>query len=161
VPTEGVPRQLGDQPVILVGVVAAGDDDEVGSDLPFEVLEHLLDRGPHPGEEPVPEALKHDGRLLDVLWERRGGAHCLPLPDTRGGQHHPGDAQREWSRGQVQQGPAAADLDVVGVRPDDENLERPALVAGAAGGGSPGVPRGHCSVLRRSFRFRSSSHAHT
>jgi hypothetical protein len=78
--------------MVLVGVVAAGNDDEVGDDRMLELLEHLLDLGPRPGEEPVPECLEHDGRLLDVLQKRRGAADRLPLADARRRQHHPGDA---------------------------------------------------------------------
>ena len=144
---ESVPGELGDQAMVLVGVVTAGDEDEVGRDRALEVLEHLLDLGPSPGEEPIPERLEHDGGLLDVLQERRGAADRLPFPDARGRQDDPSDVQREAAGGQVEDGPATADLDVVGVRAYGQDLERPTLGAGQV-------------VLSRSLRTRSSSHAH-
>jgi hypothetical protein len=57
---------VGEQAMILVGVVTVGDDDEAGSDRTLQVLEHLLDLGPRPEEEAVPERSEHDGGLLDV-----------------------------------------------------------------------------------------------
>jgi hypothetical protein len=121
---EGVPGQFRDQAMVLVGVVTAGGDHQVGSHLTLEVLEHLLDLGPCPGVEAVPERLEYDGGLLDVLQKRPGAADRLPFPDARGRQEDPGDAQREAAGGQLKDGPATADLDIVGMRPDDQDLER-------------------------------------
>jgi hypothetical protein len=157
---QGVPGQLGDQAVVLVGVGAAGDDDQVGVDLALEPLEYLLDLGPGPGEEAVPERLEHHRGLLDVLQEGGRAGHRLTLPDPGGRQHHPGDAQRNAGRGQVQDGAAAADLDIVGVRADGQDLDRPAGCRPELDGEHLGRPRAHWNFPRRSFRLRSSNQAH-
>jgi hypothetical protein len=122
---EGVPGQLRDQPVVLVGVVAPGDDHQVGRDLTLQVLEHLLDLRPRPGEEAVPERLEDHAGPLHVLEERGRAGGRLPLAHPVGGQHHPGDVQRDPGGGQLQDGPAAADLDVVGMGADDKDLQGP------------------------------------
>ena len=80
--------------------------------------------------------------------------------DPVGGQHHPGDVQREAGRGQVQDGPAAADLDVVGVGADGQDLDRAAGRRQQLEGEHLDRFHAHWNPPKRSFRLRSSSHAH-
>jgi hypothetical protein len=72
----------------------------------------------------------------------------------------PSDVQREAGRGQVQDGPAAADLDVVGVRADGQDLDRAASLWPQREWARLGRAHVHWNLPRRSFRLRSSSHAH-
>src|SRR5215211_2737840 len=85
--------------MILVGVVTAGDDDEVGSERTLQALEDLLDLGPAQGKNPVPERLQHEGGLLDVLEERCSGADRLRSRTPRGPQDDPSDVQRQVADG--------------------------------------------------------------
>ena len=64
---EGVPGQLGDQPVVLVPVLEPVGEDQVGLDLGLEPLEALLDGRAVVGEEAVPEPLDGDPGLAGPL----------------------------------------------------------------------------------------------
>ena len=77
VAAEGVPGQLGDQPVVLVPVLEPVGEDQVGVDLGLEPLEALL-HGRAVGEEAVPEPLDGDPGLAGPL----GNAAALSVASS-------------------------------------------------------------------------------
>src|SRR5712692_230477 len=120
----GVPRQVGDQPVVLVEITAVVGEDQVGGELPLDRLEVVLDGGAHPGQVAVPVVADGHRRLLHAFQEgrRRGARLRRPLP--RGGEDDPSDLDVGALGGKAQHGPAAADLDVVRVRAEEEDPAR-------------------------------------
>ena len=76
---EGVPRQLRDEPVVLVQIVAVVGEHEVGRDAPFSALEVLLDLAPRTGRTPSSKSCDLDARSRRR--ERGGtGARLLRAP---------------------------------------------------------------------------------
>jgi hypothetical protein len=132
VAAEGVPGQLGHQPVVLVAVLQAVGEDQVGVDLGLEPLEALLHGPAVVGEEAVPEPLHGDPGPAGALEERGRAVGRLLGPPAGPAQHQPVHGQPRVLGHQPQDGPAAADLDVVGVGPDGQDPQGPGRVAGQA-----------------------------
>jgi hypothetical protein len=110
--------------MILMKIHSVVRQDEIRSDLAFQPLEEILDIRSAVREETVPEALDEEPTLACAPKERLAAQTSLIGTFSRGAQDHPGDdAAREGLR-QLQDGPAAADLDVVRVSPEGEDLER-------------------------------------
>lgn len=62
---EGVPCEIADDPMILVQIVAAVAEDEVGRGLRFERFKSLLDGWTIIGKESIAKAMNDDLFLLD------------------------------------------------------------------------------------------------
>src|SRR4029434_6486030 len=77
--SEGVPRELGDQPVVLMEVVAVVGEHEVRGSRTLELLEGLLDSRPVVRQEPITEFLDDDLGFRRAAQEPLGAAPCLVL----------------------------------------------------------------------------------
>jgi hypothetical protein len=130
VAAEGVPGQLGHQPVVLVAVLQAVGEDQVGVDLGLEPLEALLDRPAVIGQEAVPEPLDRDPDLAGALGERGRAVGRLLGPLAGATQHQPVHRQAGVLGDQPEDGAAAADLDVVGMGADDQDARRGIISTG-------------------------------
>ena len=120
---EGVPGELRDDPVVLVGVLAAGTEHDVGGGPAFQALELFLDPRGLRREEAVPEALRGHPQRARRLSERSCARPRFPRADRVAAEDDPVEGDRAALE-QVLERPAAADLDVVGVRAEAENAER-------------------------------------
>ena len=121
--SECLPGQVGDEPVVLVSIVAAVGQDQVWFRLALEVLELILDIGSRQREVAI-----SPGSDDDLLVRHALEHHTSPgtsLLGARGvpGADDPPDAGDEIVRHQPKDRPTAADLDVVGMGPDDEDVE--------------------------------------
>ena len=120
-PAEHLPDDLADEPVVLVGVVAARGEDQVGIHAGVGG-DRLLRRLAEERQEAVAEVADVDPLLGDALEEalrarpRLGGT----LRD-RGGEHEPGDGRVGTLVHEAADGAARADLRVVGVRARHED----------------------------------------
>ena len=74
---EGVPGQLGDEPVVLMAIGAGVREDDVGGDARAELVEELLELGPDVREVRLAERAHDD--LRTVAREGRGARARLPL----------------------------------------------------------------------------------
>src|SRR6266545_156742 len=137
---EGVPGQLRDQAVVLVRVVAARGQDQVRREAALELLEGLLDRGALPGEEAVPEGPHLDLAVVAAAEERLRAVHRLLGALALAAQHQPADLQRRELRDQPEEGAAAADLDVVGMRAEHQQPPDSASHRAEDHRKHPGVP---------------------
>src|SRR6266511_1842214 len=137
---EGVPGQLGDQAVVLVRVVAARGQDQVRREAALELLEGLLDRGALPGEEAVPEGPHLDLAVVAAAEERLRAVHRLLGALALAAQDQPADLQRRELRDQPEEGAAAADLDVVGMRAEHQQPPDSASHRAEDHRKHPGVP---------------------
>src|SRR5215212_7264434 len=72
------------------------------------------------GKEPVPKAVDLDARSGRSLEKQGRTAPCFPRPLARGGEHHPIHFDPPSALQQREDQPAAADLDVVGMRADTQ-----------------------------------------
>jgi len=121
---EGVPRQLGHRPVVLMQILAVVGQHEVGREG-LQRLEEGLDLGPLHREVPVAEVLQHHLRRARAPLEsgqeaRRRGARLLAAPPG-GGEDHPDDARLRALAHEPEHRRPGADLDVVAVRPEAED----------------------------------------
>ena len=86
---ERVPRQLADRAVVLVVVVAAMGEDDVGDDAPPEHVEHILDLGADVREVALAEPVHLDVGRAGIGEEGGGARPRLGLPAVVGGEHDP------------------------------------------------------------------------
>src|SRR4029079_14859206 len=118
---EGVPRQLADEAVVLVQVVARVREHEVRSNARLELLERVLHIGSRVREVSVAETEHVDRALGRVPEEQLRAPACLVRPLATRGEDDPlhGEA---WVRpDEREDGAAAADLEVVRVGADREH----------------------------------------
>src|SRR5215831_9070807 len=88
---ERVPRELGDQPMILVKVVPIMSEYEIRGHGTLEVLERLLDQPPLIRQEAVSELLRFDARAASAPQERLRALERLPLAGRVGREDDPGE----------------------------------------------------------------------
>jgi hypothetical protein len=101
-----------------------------GATDPFRSSNTSLTSAPAQGKNPSRNALSTRVVCSTSL---RNAAALLTASRSRtprGPQDDPSDVQRQVAGGQVEDGPPTTDLDVVGVRADDQDLERPVLWSG-------------------------------
>src|SRR5215207_434194 len=142
-----VPGQLCHQTVVLMKIHPVVRQDEVWSDLAFQPLEKVLDIGAAVRQEAVSEALDDDPMLACAAKERLAAPTCLLRTFLLGAQDHPGDDALREGLDQLQDRPAATDLDVVRVSPEGQDLER-----------APSIPaQRYAQHLERRLSARSTS----
>src|SRR5207237_1829417 len=122
--SERVPRQLAQEPVVLVQVVPVVGEDHVRLDLALELLEGALDVAAVVGEERV-------RKPTEAHLDRRAGEQCPGAPLglasaclVGAADDDPADLEPAVEPLQAQQGTAAADLEVVGVRAEREDAQQ-------------------------------------
>ena len=119
---EAVVGEVRDQPVVLVPVFAIVREHEVGPDLALQLLEEFLDRHRGVGEEAVAERLLHETPFAGHLQERARAFSRFLRPRFVPAQDHPGEPRNRQLAQEAEQSPAAADLDVVAVCSETEQL---------------------------------------
>src|SRR5271166_6396221 len=112
-----VPREVRDQAVVLVPVVAVVGEDQIGAKLPLQGLELILDLTAEKGEEAIAEFLDHDLLLEGAVQKSIGAGPGLAGPLLVGAENDPADDHFVVALEQGQDRPAAANLDVIAVRP--------------------------------------------
>ncbi len=142
------------QPVVLVRVVDARGEDEVGLHPGRDVLERLLGLVPVRRQATVGEA---EGLELGTGHEPVDGGTGLVGTPLRAGQHHARQPQA-LATGQAQQGATTADLDVVRVRAQTEDVQRTPWQA-HPDHAVPSLP-GQASTLTEEARGRDRSAGH-
>jgi hypothetical protein len=122
--TEGVPRQVGHYPVVLVPVVARVGKDDIRSKLAGETLERILDRVEMGREIAVAEFVQAD--CLARCWSKELPRSALGLTRTvsSGAPDNPSEFRSRSSARQLRQRATAANLDVVRVCADAKDFER-------------------------------------
>src|SRR3954451_22339928 len=120
---EGVPRQLGDQPVILVEVVALVGEDDVGREV-LHRLDAVLHRRPEIGQVAVAELVQDDFRARDALEQVLRAGAGLARPLAARAEHHPPHLERRRAMLELEQRPRAPQLDVVGMAAEGEDPQR-------------------------------------
>jgi len=109
--------------VILVPVIAIVREDEIGGELPLELLEIVFDRVADEREVPVSKTLDRNVAAAGLLQELRRASLGLFLPLRVRAQHHPVAGDVGSSRQEFQDRPAASDLDVIRVRTETQHLK--------------------------------------
>jgi len=124
-----VPGQLADQAMVLVRVVPVLGEDQVGLHLLQLFFENGLDLRAFKGEETVFEIFYDQFFLLGLFCEQIETLTGFMLAFAATvGEDHPGKFEIGIFRKPLQDGTAAADLDVIGVTADAEDLERIAVL---------------------------------
>ena len=120
-----VPGELADEPVVLVEVVAVVREDQIGPDLTLELLEEPLHVLAAIREERVGKAAERDLERIAVAADERPCALLrLPRPPlVLAADDDPVDAKGVVRALEPHQRPAAADLEVVRVGAESEDLE--------------------------------------
>src|SRR5690349_15284449 len=111
--TVGIPRQIRDQPVILMPIVAIMGEYQVRRASRLQRFEELLDLITHIREKAVPERLYLDllfGRSLQKL--HRAGLR-LDRPSFGSAEDNPVDTDVRVGFDKLQQRPPAADFEIV------------------------------------------------
>jgi len=116
---EGGGHYLGDGPVILMCVVPRRRDDDVGRAGPRHLFQGLLHLAPG-GRQPALGQIVQFDREVRRRQEGPRRVTRFVLAVRRSGQDDVAGPQTRMARRETEQGPARADLDVVGVRPDRE-----------------------------------------
>src|SRR5690606_28759997 len=130
---ERVPGEVGYEAVVLVPVVAAVGEDEVGLEPLQASLEVILDGGPVEGEVAVPESSDLYLHFGDAFEESGGGGAGLGLARRPApGEDDPADDDVPPLGEEAEHRPPRPDLEVVGVGAEAEAAER--LVRRAAEG---------------------------
>jgi hypothetical protein len=86
-----VPRELADEPVILMEVVPGVGEDHVRVEPALELLEHVLHLAADVGKEPVAKPVDNDLRASRRSHEGVGARPRLALPVPLGAEHDPRD----------------------------------------------------------------------
>src|SRR5258706_9714548 len=120
---ERVPGQLGNQPVVLVEVIAIMRQDEIRDVLSFEFLEEILYVSPYIWEIAVSEFLDHDLFFPRIRQEQVCALECFcpSLPGCR--DHDPNYFRSRVIIEESQNRAAAADFDVVAVGSEAQDPE--------------------------------------
>src|SRR5271168_1703680 len=108
--------------MVLMQVASVVSENEIGIDALLEVLEKVFDIGSHVGEEAVAKRSDLDRLGAGVAQESARAGLGLLLPYSRGAEHHPMENGVRIQRHQPQHRTAAANLDVVSVSTQAENL---------------------------------------
>src|SRR5262245_25435786 len=119
-----VPGELGDEAVVLVQVAPEVREDQPRPHGLFERLEALLGRRALMRQEAV--AMGEDPHALLARPPEEAARRIEPLapPPLVGAEHEPVHLERRVQLEEAQERPAAADLDVVAMRPDAEHAPR-------------------------------------
>ena len=123
---EGIPGQLPDGPVVLVQVRGVVGEDQVGVRSRFERLEPILDGGADEGEIALAKGVDLDLDAPGPGQQLGGGGARFRLARGSGGEDHPAHGASRVLREQAQDGSAAADLQVVAMRSQAEQVQRTA-----------------------------------
>lgn len=115
--SKGVPRQLCNKTVILVQVLAVRCEDDIGNKFTAYLMHPLFDLSAVVWKKTIFKIFDDDARLVGSHQKRFCAASRLAPPLRRGAQHEPmNDDFGLVILNQFQNGSAAADLDIVGVR---------------------------------------------
>src|SRR5207247_2396431 len=139
---ERVPGELRDEAMILMAVPSIVGEDDIGRGLLLQRFEVLLDLGADIREESVAKPLDDDLVVPRLGEEQPGAVSRLALAFRVGAEHDPVKAGLRASRSELQDRATAGDIEVVGLRLGDEQLDalaragprRPVLTSSRSGG---------------------------
>src|SRR5271169_2855510 len=122
--TKGVVGEFGEKPVVLMSVTHPMGQDQRRVEVAFDGLEAVLDVGALKREIPVAKTEYLD-LLFTRVFEKRGGAFPrLDSAQAGGAEDDPPHEEMGHFSREAQNCPAAPDLDIVGMRPQAEQLQR-------------------------------------
>lgn len=107
--------------MILVQIMAAVGEDQIGSHLPSQGLKFVFDGVAHKGEVAVAKRMHGDMRRTRAGKEGRGASQRLGFAQGRSAEDDPMDLETRMRGRQPQDAAAAADLNVVAVRSQAEH----------------------------------------
>ena len=111
--------------MVLVSIVASVREDDVRRGHPLQLLEEFLDLGHLRREEPVALLPNDDAAGSGAVQETPRGLARLGLPLRVAAEDDPDNAKSGVSRGQLENGAAASDLDVIGVCAEAQDFANP------------------------------------
>ncbi|HQK17298.1 MAG TPA: hypothetical protein PLJ27_07585, partial [Polyangiaceae bacterium] len=121
---EGVPGQFADQPMVLVQVMTVVRENDVGLENALQLLEGVLDFRADVREVAVPKSLGDD-RLLRAFSQKHLRALDRFLgPRGLGAENDPVNLRAFQFREQTEDCSAAADLDIVAMRPEKQQAPK-------------------------------------
>src|SRR4029079_7453030 len=124
-PAKRVPGQIADDSMILVAVVTIVSKDQVRIQVLvlLQLFQRFLDLGPVVGKETVAKSLYDDFLALCLFKKELRAGSGLPLAFRIRAENNPADIHIRIAGKQLQNGTAAANLDVIGVRSQAQHLE--------------------------------------
>src|SRR5262249_3666991 len=118
VSAKSVPRQLANQPVILVAVIQVVSEDHIGLQRPAQFVEHVLELFCLSREITITEPEETQLGAGRLRQPPRGGRAGFLCPPALGGEDRPYEAHLGTFACPTDQGCTTADLDVVAMRTD-------------------------------------------
>ena len=118
---ERIPRQLGEEAMVLVAIGKEVRKHQVGLDLLLQRFEAMLDSLTLGGEEGVPEISDNHSLLASAFQEGARAGPGLAPPGRPGAEYHPPDIQAGPLLNQLQNRAPATDLDVIGMRSEAQD----------------------------------------
>ena len=115
--------------VVLVPVLEAVGEDQVRAHARLQRLEVVLQLGAAGGEVAAAEA-RHLDLVGGAAVDARRRVARLRFPHVIGGEHQPLEPRAGKALAELGEGPAAADLDVVAVGAEAEDVPQPAVRKG-------------------------------
>lgn len=114
--------------MILMTIVAIVGQHKVRRNLALQLLEEVLDVRAVVRKESIPKFSDRDPFSSGASEKQLCAATRLSLPPGICREHQPVDVNRSKALDQMQDRAAAADLDVICMRPDAKNAERGTLI---------------------------------
>jgi hypothetical protein len=121
---KGIPRQVRDQAVILMPIVSIVREDNVGIELVLEFLELFLDFMAQKRQEAIAIILDFYVAFTSLLEKGGSASSGFLSPHLIRAEDDPLDTHAIMPLEKLEQGSAAADLDVITMRPQTKNPER-------------------------------------
>jgi hypothetical protein len=122
-----VPRQLVDQPVILMQVTTVMSENKIRINDPLYSFELVFDFGSPIGEKTIAMRPDHNIFRPCTAQEKASTTQRFASANSIRAEDNPVDAGRRVSLEQAQNGTAAADLDIVRMRPKTKNGGAPSV----------------------------------
>src|SRR5215469_2120744 len=146
---EGVPRQLRNQPVILMEIVAMVSEDEIGLKIALDRLHEFLDGPPLVREKTVAKASNYNARPSRCLEKQPRGLAGFSFSLRRGTENDPVELEIGIFPRQAKNRAAATDLNIVAVRAKTQNLANSSLCIAQAQIKHAGCRREPCGPFDR------------
>src|SRR5262245_51127204 len=122
----GLPGDLGSDAMVLVPVLEPVGEDQVGPHRALQVLDERLDLAEFSREAAIGERAEHHALSRRAGEQRRGAAPRFLRALAGRAQHDPGHLGAAVAPQPVQHRAAAADFQVVAMRPEAQDAKRPA-----------------------------------